>query len=188
MLERNPDWERLPTDTPWRVRDLLESCLQKDLRYRLRDIGDAWAGLQRLITESGQVKAQVGEVETSPRRSYVLAASIVFGALIICASIIFALWGGLSPAETSSVPSPKPKPIRRYSINLSLEAPLQPMGAEGSGSGMALSQDGLLLAYVASTGPGTKQLFLRRLDQLDDAQPIAETEGAFGPFFSPDRQ
>jgi serine/threonine-protein kinase len=62
------------------------------------------------------------------------------------------------------------------------------MGAEGSGSGVALSPDGLLLVYVASTGPGTKQLFLRRLDQLDDAQPIAGTEGAFDPFFSPDSQ
>ncbi|GAF68265.1 unnamed protein product, partial [marine sediment metagenome] len=76
----------------------------------------------------------------------------------------------------------------RYSINLSPDAPLQPMGAEGSGSGVALSPDGLLLVYIASTGPGTKQLFLRRLDQLDDAQPVAGTEGAFDPFFSPDSQ
>jgi serine/threonine-protein kinase len=188
VLEHNPDWELLPKDMPWRVRDLLESCLEKDARYRLRDIGDAWAALQRLITESGRVKAVAGEVATSPRRSYVVAASVVFGALIICASIIFALRGDLSPTETSSVPTLQPEPVRRYSINLSPDAPLQPMDAQGSGSGMVLSPDGLLLVYTASTGSGAKQLFLRRLDQLDDAQPIAGTEGAFDLFFSPDSQ
>ncbi len=186
VLERNPDWNRLPPDTPSQVRVLLRKCLQKDSTHRLRDIGDARIDVLDLITESGRVKAVAGEVATSPIRSYVVAASVVFGALIICASIIFALRGDLSPTETSSVPSPQPEPIRRYSINLSLDAPLQPMNVDGGGSGMALSPDGLLLVYVASTGPGTKQLFLRRLDQLDDAQPIAETEGAFDPFFSPD--
>jgi serine/threonine-protein kinase len=60
------------------------------------------------------------------------------------------------------------------------------MDAQGSGSGLALSPDGLLLVYIASTGPGAKQLFLHRLDQLDDARPIAGTEGAIDPFFSPD--
>jgi len=75
----------------------------------------------------------------------------------------------------------------RYSINLSPDAPLQPLNVEGGGSGIALSPDGLLLVYVASAGSETKQLFLRRLDQLD-ARPIAGTEGAFDPFFSPDSQ
>ena len=188
VLERNPDWERLPTDTPWRVRDLLENCLEKDARYRLRDIGDAWGALQRLITESGRVKAVAGDVATSPRRSYGVAASVVFGALIICASIIFALKEDLSPTETSSVLSLGSEPVRRYSINLSPDAPLQPMDAQGGGAGVALSPDGLLLVYIASTKPGTKQLFLRRLDQLDDARPIVGTEGAIDPFFSPDSQ
>ncbi|MHC4580100.1 MAG: protein kinase domain-containing protein [Planctomycetota bacterium] len=188
VLERSPDWELLPKDTPWRVRDLLESCLEKDVRYRLRDIGDAWAALQRLITESGRVKVVAGEVTKSPRRSYMVGACVVFGALIICASIIFALRGDLSPDETSSVLGPQLEPVRRYSINLSPDAPLQRVDWEGRGSGMALSPDGLLLVYVASTGPETRQLFLRRLDQLDDAQPIAGTEGAFDPFFSPDSQ
>jgi serine/threonine-protein kinase len=187
VLERNPDWERLPKDMPWRVRDLLESCLEKDARYRLRDIGDAWAALRRFITESGRVKAVAGDVAISPIRSYAVAASVVFGALIICASIIFALKEDLSPIETSSVPSPGPEPVRRYSINLSPDAPLQPLNVEGGGSGIALSPDGLLLVYIASTGPRTKQLFLRRLDQLN-ARPITGTEGAASAFFSPDSQ
>jgi serine/threonine-protein kinase len=62
------------------------------------------------------------------------------------------------------------------------------MEAQGEGTGLALSPDGMLLVYVASTGPATKQLFLRRLDQLDNAQPIAGTEHAVSAFFSPDSQ
>jgi len=186
VLERRPDWERLPQDTPWRVRDLLESCLQKDLRFRLRDIGDAWAALQRLITESGRVKAMVGELATSPRRSYVVAASIVLGAVVIAAALFFALKTELTPSESTH--GAVSAPVRRYSIKLSPDAPLQPIDAQGRGTGLALSPDGLLLVYVASTGPGTKQLFLRRLDQLDDAEPITGTEGAIDPFFSPDSQ
>lgn len=41
LLETEPDWEALPPGTPFRVRDMLWRCLQKDLRLRLRDIGEA---------------------------------------------------------------------------------------------------------------------------------------------------
>ena len=42
------------------------------------------------------------------------------------------------------------------------------------------------IAYVARRN-GTQQLFLRPLDSLE-ARPIRGTEGAEGPFFSPDGQ
>jgi serine/threonine-protein kinase len=51
---------------------------------------------------------------------------------------------------------------------------------------MAFSPDGNQLAYVAGRGGG-QQLYLRSLDSLE-AKPLAGTEGAFGPFFSPDGQ
>ena len=40
VLEREPDWEALPTATPAKVQDLLHRCLEKDVNRRLRDIGD----------------------------------------------------------------------------------------------------------------------------------------------------
>ncbi len=55
-----------------------------------------------------------------------------------------------------------------------------------SGPLMAISSDGRLLTWVATATGGT-QLFLRHLDQ-DAAMPIAGTEGAQGPFFSPDAE
>ncbi|HEY7185293.1 MAG TPA: LpqB family beta-propeller domain-containing protein [Vicinamibacterales bacterium] len=41
ILEREPDWSALPRDLAPNLRRLLERCLQKDVRRRLRDIGDA---------------------------------------------------------------------------------------------------------------------------------------------------
>ncbi|NQV35486.1 MAG: serine/threonine-protein kinase [Phycisphaeraceae bacterium] len=180
VLERNPDWDLLPEDTPWRVRDLLESCLEKDVRYRVRDIGDAWAALQRLITESGQVKAQVGELAT-PRRSYVVAVSVVSAALIISAFIIFAMRGDLWPAEM------EPKLVRRLSINLPATHPVSPDDPSRTGFvPLALSPDGTVLVYVADVG-GSTQLVKRPMNQLE-GQPMPGTEGAGNPFFAPDGQ
>ena len=41
VIEREPDWRAVPETTPEVVRRLLERCLRKDVRRRLRDIADA---------------------------------------------------------------------------------------------------------------------------------------------------
>ncbi len=41
VIARDPDWSRLPERTPPSIRRLLRRCLRKDVRERLRDIGDA---------------------------------------------------------------------------------------------------------------------------------------------------
>lgn len=48
VLEREPDWSLLPPGTPAPLRQLLERCLRKDPRQRLRDIGDARIELESL--------------------------------------------------------------------------------------------------------------------------------------------
>jgi Tol biopolymer transport system component len=40
VLEREPDWSALPVTTPASIRRLLLRCLAKNLKQRLRDIGD----------------------------------------------------------------------------------------------------------------------------------------------------
>src|SRR4029077_9502546 len=40
-LEREPDWSAMPAQTPPSIRRLLQRCLEKDPKRRLRDIGDA---------------------------------------------------------------------------------------------------------------------------------------------------
>ena len=46
VLEREPDWSRLPEALPANIRRLLQRCLEKDSKRRLRDIGDARVELE----------------------------------------------------------------------------------------------------------------------------------------------
>jgi hypothetical protein len=57
------------------------------------------------------------------------------------------------------------------------------MGGRPTNTGLAFSPDGGLLVYLG--GLRNSRLYLHRLDQ-DHAEPIAGTEGASIPFFSPD--
>jgi serine/threonine protein kinase/WD40 repeat protein len=41
VLEHEPNWKSLPASVPGHLRRLIERCVQKDVRRRLRDIGDA---------------------------------------------------------------------------------------------------------------------------------------------------
>jgi len=75
-----------------------------------------------------------------------------------------------------------PVPLQRFSIDLPEGTILPP----GVGPDLAISPDGQSLVYVAA-GASEKQLYIRRLDELE-AVPIPGTEGARGPFFSPDGQ
>ena len=50
VLDREPDWEALPRNTPALVRRLLRRCLDKDPRERLRDIGDARVEIREAVT------------------------------------------------------------------------------------------------------------------------------------------
>ena len=48
-LTNDPDWTALPPDVPEPFRRVLQRCLQRDLRHRLRDIGDVRADLDEPI-------------------------------------------------------------------------------------------------------------------------------------------
>lgn len=51
ILEREPDWDRIPSAAPPRLRDLLRRCLTKDPDERPRDIGDLGRELGALAME-----------------------------------------------------------------------------------------------------------------------------------------
>jgi serine/threonine-protein kinase len=152
VIQKKPDLQRVPT----KVRRLLESCLEKDPKKRLRDIGDAW----RVVEESGTPPA------TAPpgisRRAWM---QWITTALMIAAATL-AVWGWL---RTSPV---APRPVLRWQLTL-------PPGTL-TGTGVALSSDGSELAYEDSG-----KLWVRQMDQLE-ARPVSGTENGLRPFFSPD--
>jgi len=98
-------------------------------------------------------------------------------AVALAVATAAALWGWFRPA-----PAPL---LSQFSLALRPNQALVPPLGTG-GARIALSPDGRALVY-SGPGDGGTRLWLRRLDQLD-ATPIAGTEGAASPFFSPDGQ
>ncbi len=174
ILEHDPDLERLPADTSRRIRDLLRHCLNKEPTERLRNIGDAALTLRDVLAgPEDEAFVALPEATESPswRRSLpALAGGLALG--------LATAWLLLPRAD-----APR-EGVRRLSINLPVEHPLQPSLPISPHRAMALSNDGQLLVWVARSGE-TTQLFKRRLDSVE-AQPIEGTEGAWYPFFSPD--
>lgn len=79
-------------------------------------------------------------------------------------------------------PAQAPRPVTRTMITL----PPGDQLAALEDPAVAISPDGTQIAYVAVRA-GARQVFLRALDSLE-ANPVPDTEGATGIFFSPDGQ
>ena len=166
ILQGEPNWSALPAGTPPVVRRLLERCLRKDSRERLRDIGDA-----RL--ELSDIRAAVPEVRPVPVRRTSWVLPIVGGAVL----------GGLLAAFVgSALHRPHPAPgVQEASVMLPEG---QRLARSGANHFMALSPDARAIAFMARTA-GTMQIHVRRLDQREDIT-IPATQDARDLFFSPD--
>jgi Tol biopolymer transport system component len=158
--------------TPPALDHAIKKCMAKLPDERWQSASDLASEL-KWITEAGsQLMALPAAAAKGIRaRWLVLLWGIV--SLLLAAIAGVAIW--------NLKPSP-PGPVSRTVITL-------PPGQRLAGldqPAVALSSDGTHLAYVAIQG-GTQQLFLRAMDSLE-ARPIPGTEGATGPFFSPDGQ
>jgi Tol biopolymer transport system component len=96
-------------------------------------------------------------------------------AVAMVAAMSALAWILLTRGETGSAPQPR----ARFTLDL---PPGASLNIDGPGNSLALSPDGSRLAYVG--GPSAR-LFVRHLDSLTP-QPLAGTEQANNPVFSPD--
>jgi len=87
ILEREPDWQALPPDTPMNIRTLLRRCLEKDPRRRLRDIGDAAIEIRELLTPSTTATA---EIPATPARTLKRWAPAI-GLIVVMFAVFLAL-------------------------------------------------------------------------------------------------
>jgi predicted Ser/Thr protein kinase len=172
VLKNDPNWNALPADTPAQIRTLLRRCLHKDVQTRLPHMGVA-----RLEIDEGSATAMIAPADRSAQPAVVGSRLLVWiatvGAFVVGVSVVLFFW---RPWR-----APLPAAPLRLSTELSADVSL-PSGAGGSAS-LALSPDGNTLAFVGNAS-GTRQLYVRRLSQLQ-ATPLAGTEGATDPFFSP---
>ena len=167
VLKGQIDFGRLPKDTPRAVRDLLRRCLERDVKMRLRDIGEARIAIQHCLVHPEDAPVPTPAQARSSRLPWAVAAFFAAAAGV-------ALWSARSNGTT--LPE-----VQRLSIDLPDAEPLVP-GI--TGRLLAISPDGSRVVYASRHGETTR-LCLRRLDQLE-VKPLAGTEGALNPFFSPD--
>ncbi len=174
VLKDEPDWSALPAAVPPAVRDLLQRCLLKDPKQRLRDIGEARIAIERVVRGEGGLSGMfTAALETSPAAS---GARASIGRLIAVA-LPLALVAGL--AGWMLHPSPR-EPL--FQADLALPRGLQ---LDLDNASLALSPDGRTLV-MAAIAPGQDQmLWIRPLDG-GATTALAGTEGATYPFWSPD--
>ncbi|HUP25842.1 MAG TPA: protein kinase [Thermoanaerobaculia bacterium] len=175
ILGRQPDWSVLPAATPETVRRLLDRCLDKDPKRRLRDIGDARAEIEDAVTSTTELATPIPGSDRGTGRTRLSRSRSVFR--WIAAGMLGVAVGGLG-VWSAWRRAPAMAPPVRFAIH-----------AEGLFSGpvgwvLALAPDGQALVYVGR-GEAGNQLFRRSMDRLE-AVPIPGTEGALNPFFSPD--
>ena len=128
---------------------------------------------------------QASEVSESP--SWISLQTAVVAISLVLVGILLA-WGFRRLPDAVDAAVETPSAARRLAITLPESSRLAFIGEASLGFGrtaLDLSPDGRLLVYAGATSSGGTQLFLRPLDRFE-VRPLAGTEGAYAPFFSPD--
>lgn len=170
VLRAPIDLDKLPKETPRALRDLLKRCLDRDVKTRLRDIGEARVAILNLGKEAEPAESAAVVAPARSRLPWVAATAL----LGVIAAV--AVWASWRASQTEA------RPLVRLDVDLGEDVSLPgPWG-----SPVAISPDGTRLVY-ASGDPA--KLYTRRLDQ-PKAMELPGTEGPqwLHAFFSPDGQ
>jgi Tol biopolymer transport system component/tRNA A-37 threonylcarbamoyl transferase component Bud32 len=160
VVKDEPDLSRVPPQ----VRRLLQSCLQKAPKNRLRDIGDAW----QLMEEN---PGPLASVPPPARRRWLWPA--IAALLTIGFGTVSWMYFRAQPAAAQRIQF-QLAPPNGQTIPL--------------GSAFAVSPDGRYLAFAATGDDKVTRLWIRSLDSLQ-ARPLPGTEMRVFPppmFWSPD--
>jgi Tol biopolymer transport system component len=164
VFKAEPDWRRLPNDTPQGVRYLLRRCLQKDSKQRLQCMGDARIQLDEAgSTVEGETPLALAASRRKERLAWISGLAVV--TMIATGALIWVF---------------RPLPAAN---EMRLEISTPPTADPAS---IAISPDGHQIVFVG-TSEGKSKLWVRPLNSLA-GRALAGTDGAFFPFWSPDSQ
>ena len=156
VLRAPINFDKLPKETPRTIRDLVRRCLDRNVKNRLRDIGEARVTIQNVGKEPEIAASAVPE----PRSSWMAWSAA--GLLLLTtlgASVLYF----------------RQRPPQQTALRLSV-----PLPDKFSFGYLALSPDGRTMAVSSTT-----QLWLRDLDSFE-LRPVPNTDYARHPFWSPD--
>jgi eukaryotic-like serine/threonine-protein kinase len=171
VIKSEPDWQRLPEDTPPAIRRLIRRCLNKEPKQRLHDMGDARLAIEETMA-GGDVDERIGGAIVPGKQRTLLRRTLPWAL------------GSVAIVSTASVAwlllQPKPRQnLMRFPI-------LPPENTQfGTYGDLSISPDGRNLAFVSPGPDEPSMIWLRPLDSLT-AQPLSGTDGASMPFWSPD--
>ena len=138
VLTRQPEWAALPAGTPASVRLLLERCLERDPKQRLRDIGEARIALAGAAAgPSGRRSAASGV----GLRTWAAAGMGVAAALLLVAA-----YERFRPQTAVELP------VRK------LELAIEGFGYSAVRAAPAIAPDGQRLVYSASSRLWVREL------------------------------
>jgi len=163
------DFNKLPKETPKPIRDLLQRCLDRDIKTRLRDIGEARIAIQKYLANPNGPEAEVGPAR--PKLIW-LAWGVAAFAMAGVAALAFVHFREHPPAHP-----------RAYRLQLEPPEDGQFVAAATSVGGFAISPDGSAVVYVANV-KGKTALWIHPLDS--NPRMLPGTEDAGFPFWSPD--
>lgn len=156
--------------TPPALDQVIENCLAKDRNDRWASAHDLQLQLEWIAAHPAAVPVATGVAQNQRRERLAWAMAAVAGLALV------ALWAWSLrrpvPDVRTHVSSVLPPP------GVSLETDEAP----------AISPDGRTLVFVGHDSTGKQLLYARALDVTGPAQPLAQTDGASLPFWSPDSQ
>jgi Tol biopolymer transport system component len=159
VMKSEPDWPRLPVETPAPVRRLLRRCLQKDRKQRVQCIGDAKLEIADARNDSA---ADVGgKAGGLARRERIAWIALSIALLVVIVIVAWALRSSPPPEMRVDIATPTSENLESF----------------------AISPDGLQIVFVADSSPAG--LRLRSLESAE-TRLLVGTENATFPFWSPD--
>ena len=166
VVRAEPDWTRLPGDTPLPIQRLLRRCLVKESSGRLRDIGDARFDLNADVTPTS-----TSVVRPSSRRQWGAAVLLALAGMAVGATAVWQF-----ARATTSVASPT-----AFAIDTLEDRPLITGPSETS---IAVAPNGRYIVYVAASTVqqafSARTLVIRPLDTFA-ATPLIRGGGDLQP-------
>ncbi|MGH9640443.1 MAG: hypothetical protein ACRD3Y_10305, partial [Bryobacteraceae bacterium] len=165
VIKDEPDWLLLPRETPAHICVLLQRCLQKDPKLRLRDVGDARIALDEVL--SGTAPQMAPALARSSRWHRALPWAL-FGATAIALAALVVIWKS-APVKRA------PSELMRFEI---------PTPQESGDIVFALSPNGRELAFTEPGSGGMLRLWVRPLNSLTAHElPGSAVSDDNAPFF-----
>ncbi|MBK5293149.1 MAG: protein kinase, partial [Acidobacteriia bacterium] len=169
VLTKDLNWDEIPGSTPAPIRHLLRRCLEREVKNRLRDIGEARVTLEEQLAHPAK-QPEAKPVSSAARPRWALAAVVCAVAASIAAASISFVHFREKPLEGSAV---------RFSLFLPTGTVAEPW------SPPVISPDGKMLVISATAAGGKRGLWLRSMD-TESFQMLEGTDNGFFPFWSPD--